>query len=75
MPPLALDFALAGNAVVLADPPLIRTELANGSLVWLSETQITLDRGIHRSVPDGPFCDPRLTAFGDWLRGRVSGLI
>jgi LysR family glycine cleavage system transcriptional activator len=72
---LALDFALAGNAVALADLPLIRNELANGSLVCLSETQITLDRGIHLAVPEGPFRDPRLTAFGDWLRGRVLGLI
>ncbi|MCD9150116.1 LysR substrate-binding domain-containing protein [Pseudophaeobacter flagellatus] len=69
---LALDFALAGNAVALADLPLIRNELANGSLVCLSETQITLDRGIHLAVPEGPFRDPRLTAFGDWLRGRIS---
>ena len=44
---LALDFALAGNAVALADIPLIRNELETGSLVCLSETQITLDRGIH----------------------------
>ena len=72
---LALDFALAGNAVALADLPLIRNELANGSLVCLSETQITLDRGIHLAVPEGPFRDPRLTAFGDWLRDRVSGLV
>lgn len=72
---LALDFALASNAVALADLPLIRNELANGSLVCLSETQITLDRGIHLAVPEGPFRDPRLTAFGDWLRNRVSGLI
>ena len=72
---LALDFALAGNAVALADLPLIRNELANGSLICLSETQITLDRGIHLAVPEGPFRDPRLTAFGDWLRDRVSGLI
>lgn len=72
---LALDFALAGNAVALADMSLIRNELANGSLVSLSETQITLDRGIHLAVPEGPFRDPRLTAFGDWLRSHVSGLL
>lgn len=68
---LALDFALAGNAVALADLPLIRNELANGSLVRLSETCITLDRCIHLAVPEGPFRDPRLTAFWECLRGRA----
>ena len=67
---LALDYALAGNAVALADIPLIRNELEIGSLVCLSETQITLDRGIHLAVPSGPFRDARLAAFGDWLKLR-----
>jgi LysR family glycine cleavage system transcriptional activator len=69
---LALDFALAGNAVALADLPLIRNELANGSLVCLSEASVALDRGIHLAVPEGPFRDPRLVAFGDWLKERVA---
>jgi LysR family glycine cleavage system transcriptional activator len=69
---LALDYALAGNAVALADLPLIRNELETGSLVCLSETHITLDRGIHLAVASGPFRDARLAAFGDWLRERVS---
>ena len=69
---LALDFALAGNAVVLADLPLIRNELENGSLIQLSKTEITLDRGIHLAEPLGPFKDARLAAFGDWLADRVT---
>ena len=71
---LALDFALAGNAVALADLPLIRNELATGALVCLSETSVTLDRGIHLAMPSGPFCDPRLAAFGDWLTAHVAGM-
>ncbi len=71
---LALDFALAGNAAVLADLPLIRNELENGSLVRLSKTEITLDRGIHLAEPLGPFRDARLAAFGDWLVEHVSRL-
>jgi len=71
---LALDYALAGNAVALADLPLIRNELEAGSLVCLSEVYVTLDRGIHLAVPPGPFFDARLTAFGDWLGERVSRL-
>jgi LysR family glycine cleavage system transcriptional activator len=70
---LALDYALAGNAVALADLPLIRNELEIGSLVCLSENQVTLDRGIHLAVPSGPFIDARLVRFGDWLRERVAG--
>lgn len=71
---LALDFALAGNAVALADLPLIRNELENGSLIRLSKTEITLDRGIHLAEPLGPFRDARLAAFGDWLVEHVSRL-
>ena len=71
---LALDFALAGNAVALADLPLIRNELENGSLIRLSNTEITLDRGIHLAEPLGPFRDARLAAFGDWLAEHVSNL-
>lgn len=69
---LALDFALAGNAVALADLPLIRRELETGSLVRLSEIEITLDRGIHIASAPGPFEDARLAAFGTWLEGCVS---
>jgi LysR family glycine cleavage system transcriptional activator len=71
---LALDYALAGNAVVLADLPLIRNELDSGSLVRLSATEITLDRGIHLAEPLGPFRDARLSAFGDWLADRVASM-
>jgi LysR family glycine cleavage system transcriptional activator len=71
---LALDFALAGNAAVLADLPLIRNELENGSLVRLSKTEITLDRGMHLAEPLAPFRDARLAAFGDWLVEHVSRL-
>ena len=71
---LALDFALAGNAVALADLPLVRNELANGALVRLSDIEITLDRGIHLAEPLGPFSDARLTAFGDWLTDHVGKL-
>lgn len=69
---LALDYAVAGNAIALADLPLIRNELATGSLVQLSPTATTLDRGIHLATPDSPFLDKRLTAFADWLRRRVA---
>jgi len=68
---LALDYALAGNAVALADIPLIRNELENGSLVRLSDVEVTLDRGIHLAEPPGPFCDARISAFGDWLMEQV----
>ena len=71
---LALDFALAGNAVALADLPLVRNELANGALVRLSDIEITLDRGIHLAEPLGPFSDALLTAFGDWLTDHVGKL-
>jgi len=69
-----LDFALAGRAVALADLPMIRSEPAIGSLVRLSDTSIMLDRGIHLAVPDAPLRDPRRTALGDCLRGRVPHL-
>lgn len=71
---LALDYALAGNAVVLADLPLIRNELQNGSLLRLSNVEVTLDRGIHIAEPLGPFTDARLVAFGDWLAENVGKL-
>ena len=71
---LALDFALAGNAVALADLPLIRNELKTGSLVCLSDTPVTLDRGIHLAAPPGPFFDARLMAFSNWLAEHVSRL-
>lgn len=71
---LALDYALAGNAVALADLPLIRNELENGSLRCLTNTEITLDRGIHLAEPLGPFRDARLLAFGDWLAEHVASI-
>lgn len=72
---LALDYALAGNAVALADIPLIRNELQNGSLIRLSDVEVTLDRGIHLAEPPGPFNDARLTAFGDWLIEQVNRMV
>ena len=69
----AIDFALAGNGVALADVPLIQHELESGSLVCLSRTQITLDRGIHLVQPKSQFMDRRVSAFGDWLTERISG--
>ncbi len=71
---LAFDFALAGNAVVLADIPLVRNELGNGSIVRLSDTEIVLDRGIHLAEPNSAYKDARLAAFGDWLSGQVRDL-
>ena len=68
---LALDFAVAGNAIALADIPLIRHELEIGSLVRLSDIEVTLDRGIHLAEPLGPFSDARVAAFGDWLIAQV----
>ena len=68
---LALDYALAGNSVALADLPLIRNELENGSLIQLSPISTTLDRGIHLAEPPGPFSDARVSAFGDWLEDLV----
>jgi len=72
---LALDFALAGNAVALADLPLIRNELETGSLVRLSGVLHRLDRGVHLATLSGPFPDPRVTVFADWLSGLVEPLI
>ena len=72
---LALDFALAGNAVALADLPLIRNELENGSLIQLSPISTTLDRGIHLAEPPGPFSDARVSAFGDWLESLVGKFV
>ena len=69
---LALDYALAGNAVALADIPLIRNELESGSLVRLSNVEIYLDRGIHLAEPKGPFKDARISVFGDWLTKHVA---
>ena len=71
---LALDYTLAGNAVALADTPLIRNELESGSLVCLSEVETTLDRGIHLAEPPGPFRDARISAFGDWLTEHVANM-
>lgn len=68
---LALDYALAGNAIALADLPLISNELATGSLVQLSDTMVELDRGIHLATPHGPYVDKRLKAFAAWLRTCV----
>ena len=68
---LAFDFALAGNAVVLADIPLVRNELENGSIVRLWDAEIVLDRGIHLAEPKSNYKDARLAVFGDWLSDRV----
>jgi len=72
---LALDYAQAGNAIALADLPLVRNELETGSLVRLSPVLYQLDRGVHLSSLPGPFPDPRIVAFGDWLRGLVTPLL
>jgi len=67
----AIDFALAGNGVALADVPLIHHELESGSLVLLSRTEITLDRGIHLVQPKSQFMDRRISVFGEWLTERI----
>jgi LysR family glycine cleavage system transcriptional activator len=65
---IALDYALVGNGVAMADLRMIPFELASGSLVRLHPLAVTWDRSMYLVRPKSAFGDPRLAVFLDWLR-------
>lgn len=65
---IALDYALAGNGVAMADLRMIPFELASGSLVRLNPLSVAWERSMYLVRPKSNFRDPRLEALRDWLR-------
>jgi len=69
---LAFDAALSGNAVCLADVRLTASAEAAGSLVRLSPVTIERSQRIHLVYPETSRPDPRVLAFGEWLRDEAA---
>lgn len=71
---LILDFALAGNGVVLTDLRIAHNELLHGQLTRLHPTTLDMPGAFYLAYPESDEPDPRVTLFADWLRTTVQAM-
>jgi LysR family glycine cleavage system transcriptional activator len=69
---LAVEFATAGNGVVLSDVHILKNELQSGQLVRLHPLVKTFESGIFLVFPETPYPDPRLLLIAEWISGLFS---
>ena len=68
----AVDFALSGNGVALADIHLTARDEADGHLVRLNPLTVPSRKTMHLVFPRTDYPDPKVMAFYDWLREELS---
>jgi LysR family glycine cleavage system transcriptional activator len=68
----ALDLALSGHGVCLADLTLLHDDLASGQLVQLHPHAEPQDVGMYLVFPKTDQPDPRVLAFADWFKGELN---
>ena len=66
--------SFSGHGLALADRTLVAGDIAAGHLVLLNEGTLLNDRAMWLVFPETEYPDPRLTAFGDWVRSVVKEL-
>ena len=71
---VVLDFLLAGGGVALTDLRFAANELASGQLVQLHPDTVEGTNGTYLVWPKTRVVDPKLTAFGAWLRSEVAAM-
>lgn len=68
----ALDLALSGHGVCLADLTLLRDDLASGQLVQLHPHEEQQSIGMYLVFPKSDQPDPRVLAFADWFKEELA---
>ena len=67
----AFDSALSGNGVFLADIRMTASSEAAGNLVRLHPLTVDRPQGIHLVFPATRIRDPRIEAFGAWMKAEA----
>ena len=67
------DAALSGQAVILADSRMTAADVAAGSLVRLSSTNVERPQGLYVVSARTPNPDPRIQVFTNWLKQQARG--
>ncbi|MNG63991.1 Glycine cleavage system transcriptional activator [compost metagenome] len=65
---LAIDAAVAGHGILLGQQSLIQRELANGTLVPLAETVLSLSKPYYVVYPQRTLDKPKAAEFLAWLQ-------
>jgi LysR family glycine cleavage system transcriptional activator len=65
--PLALEAAIAGHGVAIADRDLIADHLRSGRLVTLFDIVLPTEYAYYLVYPPGREDDPNITIFREWL--------
>jgi len=68
---LALDAAVAGGGVALADRHLIENDIAAGRLIALNDEPLANDQAFYVSYRKGPVVEAKIGLFCEWLRMRL----
>lgn len=68
---LALDAAVAGGGVALADHRLIETDVAEGRLVVLHDEPTPNNQGFYVSYRRGQVVELKIKLFCEWLKNRL----
>jgi LysR family glycine cleavage system transcriptional activator len=69
--PLALEAALAGHGVAIADRGLIAEYLRSSRLVALFELPLPSERAYYLVYPEGRSGNPAIDAFREWLLAEI----
>jgi len=69
--PTAIDCALSGNGVALADVDMMESEVRVGNLVRLHPASTPAKKSMYMVYVETAYPDPRLLAFADWLQEEL----
>jgi LysR family glycine cleavage system transcriptional activator len=70
--PLALEAAMAGQGVAIADPRLVAENLKSGRLVTLFDVVLPSESAYYFVYPETRADSPAIAAFRDWLLAEVA---
>ncbi|AXI55069.1 hypothetical protein C1J05_11730 [Sulfitobacter sp. JL08] len=70
----AIDLALSGNGVALADTLLTEADVRNGHLVRLHPETVPSEKSMYVVYAETAYPDPRLIAFAEWYQNELEQL-
>jgi LysR family glycine cleavage system transcriptional activator len=69
---LALDAAVGGGGIALADRRLVENDIKGGRLAVVQDTPLPSNKGYFLCYPSGPFTEAKIVAFRNWITGQLS---
>ena len=69
---LALDAAVAGAGIALADRHLVEKDISEGRLVVLSDEPVANNQAFYVSYRKGPVVEAKIRLFCEWLKNRLA---